>query len=229
MSDTRVTQESRGRVLATIELSDSPLTVEEIAERTSLHPNTVRGHIDVLLASGAVTREAADAAGRGRPRWLYHASAPQASPFQALAEALSTQLSHVDDPKLAERAAEQWARALPALIEAQSPDEAVSETTDALNRLGFSAVTNPVGDAIAVTQCPYAALVDDNPVICDIHTALIARLLKQTGQPVTVGTVDVWARPGICIAHLNRPDLKAARTITANARGRVAPATSGKR
>jgi predicted ArsR family transcriptional regulator len=72
-----------------------------------------------------------------------------------------------------------------------------------------------------VTQCPYASFVDDNPVICDIHTALIARLLKQTGQPVTVGTVDVWARPGICIAHLNRPDLVVARTITANKRGHV--------
>lgn len=226
MNDTRVTQESRGRVLAAVEVSDSPLTVEEISERTGLHANTVRGHLDVLLASGAINRDAADASGRGRPRWLYRASTPKASPFQALAEALSTQLSHVDDPALSERAAEQWARALPALLEANSPDEAVFETTGALNRLGFTAVTNPVGDAIAVTQCPYATLVDDNPVICDIHTALIARLLKQTGQPVTVGTVDVWARPGICIAHLNRPDLVAARTITANGRGRVSSSKS---
>jgi predicted ArsR family transcriptional regulator len=227
MSETRVTQESRGRVLAAIEVSDGPLTVEEISERTGLHANTVRGHLDVLLESGALTRDAADSAGRGRPRWLYSTSAPQASPFQALAEALSTQLSHVDDPGLSDRAAEQWARALPELPEASTPDEAVFEATGALNRLGFTAVTNPVGDAIAVTQCPYAALVDGNPVICDIHTALIARLLKQTGQPVTVGTVDVWARPGICIAHLNRPDLVAARTITANSRGRMATAEDG--
>lgn len=214
-------------MLAAIEVSDGPLTVEEISERTGLHANTVRGHLDVLLESGALTRDAADSAGRGRPRWLYSTSAPQASPFQALAEALSTQLSHVDDPGLSDRAAEQWARALPELPEASTPDEAVFEATGALNRLGFTAVTNPVGDAIAVTQCPYAALVDDNPVICDIHTALIARLLKQTGQPVTVGTVDVWARPGICIAHLNRPDLVAARTITANSRGRMATAEDG--
>jgi predicted ArsR family transcriptional regulator len=221
MNETRVAQDSRGRVLSAIELAASPLTVEEIAERTGLHPNTVRGHLDVLLASKSISREAADSTGRGRPRWLYHAATPQASPFQALAEALTAQLRHVDDPGLSDRAAEQWARALPDLLKAGSPDEAVAETTEALNRLGFSAVTNPVGDAIAITQCPYAGIVEDNPVICDIHTALIARLLKQTGQPVTVATVDVWARPGICVSHLNRPDLVPARTIAANSRGHV--------
>ena len=76
-----------------------------------------------------------------------------------------------------------------------------------------------MGDAITVTDCPYADLVDDNPVICDIHTALVVRLLNQTGQPVTVESMDVWARRGMCVARLNRPDIVPARVITPDERG----------
>ena len=76
-----------------------------------------------------------------------------------------------------------------------------------------------MGDAISVTECPYAALVDDNPVICDIHTALVVRLLDQTGQPVTLDSMDIWARKGMCVARLKRPDIAPSRVISTNERG----------
>ena len=205
--------ESRARIQQVIESAAAPLTVEDIVELTGLHANTVRGHLDVLLAGRAIAREPAGANGRGRPRWLYRADGPRVSPFQFLAEALTVQLSRVQDPEMAEDAADRWARALPVLPQADSPDDAVAEATQALNRLGFQAVASPLGDAISVTDCPYADLVADNPVICDIHASLVARLLAQTGQPVTVAAMDVWARPGMCIARLRRADLGPARTI----------------
>ena len=139
MTDTPGVQESRSRIQAVIEAAPAPLTVESIAESTGLHANTVRSHLDILLAGGVITREAADAHGRGRPRWLYRSATPQRSPFHALAEALSVQLALVGDPTMADRAAEQWARALPDLPSAGSPDEAVAEAADALTRLGFQA------------------------------------------------------------------------------------------
>lgn len=216
--------DSRTRVQIAIDTAGDSLSVEQIAERTGLHANTVRGHLDVLLAGGAITRTAADAQGRGRPRWLYASATPPASPFQFLAEALSAQLARTEDPSIAQGAAELWAHALPTLPVADTPDEAVDEATDALNRLGFQAVASPLRDSIAVTGCPYADLVDDNPVICDIHTALVVRLLDQTGQPVTVEAMDVWARRGMCVARLGRPDIEPARTITITARGAVSSA-----
>lgn len=219
MTDSATSQESRGRVLSAIETAPEPVTVDAIAHATGLHANTIRGHLDVLIAAGSVSRESADHRGRGRPRWLYRPAAPVQSPYQALAEALSLQLTQVGDPSMAGRAAEVWAQALPDLPSVDTPDEAVAEAAAALERLGFESLASPVGDSIVVTGCPYAALVAENPVICDIHTALIGRLLAQTGQQVAIEAMDVWARPGMCVAHLRRPDLAAFRTITADEAG----------
>lgn len=219
MTESGGVQESRARIQQVVETSSVPMTVEMIAEATGLHANTVRGHLDVLLAGDVISREPAESPGRGRPRWLYRAVSPKASPYQFLAQALTVQLARADSTEFAEGAAERWSRALPDLPVAFSPDEAVAETTDALNRLGFNAIASPVGDAISVTGCPYADLVDDNPVICDIHTALVVRLLDQTGQPVTLESMDIWARRGMCVARLHRPDIAPTRVITTNERG----------
>ena len=218
MPDSGGAQESRTRIQQAIEAAPEPLTVEMICEATGLR---VRGHLDVLLASDVISREPAESPGRGRPRWLYRAGSPKASPFQFLAQALTAQLARADSAEFADGAAERWARALPELPVAFSPDEAVAEATDALNRLGFNAIASPVGDAISVTGCPYADLVDDNPVICDIHTALVVRLLDQTGQPVTLESMDIWARRGMCVARLHRPDIAPSRVITIDERGTV--------
>ncbi len=216
--------ESRERIRALLVSAEHPLSVEDIAEQSGLHANTVRGHLEVLLATGDVMRESAGIAGRGRPRWLYRSSTPAVSPFQFLAEALTAQLARIEEPLLAESAAQQWADALPSLPVAESPDEAVAETAAALTRLGFAAEVCRAGEAIDLTACPYADLVDDNPVICDIHAALVVRLLEQTGQPVALESMDVWARPGLCRARLSRPDLRPARTIEISLAGTVIPA-----
>lgn len=219
MTESGGAQESRARIQQVIETATEPMTVEMIVEATGLHTNTVRGHLDVLLAGDVISREPAESPGRGRPRWLYRAASPKASPFQFLAQALTVQLARADSAEFAEGAAERWAKAFPDLPIAFSPDEAVEETTEALNRLGFNAIASPVGDAISVTGCPYAELVDDNPVICDIHTALVVRLLDQTGQSVTLDSMDIWARRGMCVARLKRPDIAPSRVITTNERG----------
>ena len=208
-------RDSRDRVLAVVKKAPTPLTIDEIAAATGLHVNTVRGHLDVLIAAESITREQPQVRGRGRPRWLYRPATPGPTPYQRLAEALSMELSHIQDPTLALATAERWAHSLPDLPAAATPDEAVLEAADALNRLGFEAEISPVGDAISVRQCPYAALVAENPVICDIHAALIDSLLEQTGQPVRLKTLQVWTRPDMCVATLMRPDLEPERVINA--------------
>ena len=44
-------------------------------------------------------------------------------------------------------------------------------------------------------------------MICDIHAELLGELLSRSGQPVTLRCLEVFPRPGMCIARLNRPDV----------------------
>lgn len=98
---------------------------------------------------------------------------------------------------------------------AADPDEAVHRAAAALTELGFDARVDAVGDRIELRSCPYAALIADRPLICEIHAALLGELLAESGQPVTLRRLDIFARPGLCVAHLNRPDLVPARTVWA--------------
>ena len=195
-------RDSRTQIAELLARTPTPLTVEGISELTGLHVNTVRSHLDVLLAREVVTRSAIEQSGRGRPRWNYSSATKSPSPYQILAGALSMQLAQIKDPAAA--------RELPI---ANSPDAAVAEATDALNRLGFTAEATALGDAIHVSGCPYADIVEDNPVICDIHTAMLSTLLENTGQPVAVSSMEVWSRPGLCTARLRRTDQTPSRII----------------
>ena len=113
MNESGGVQESRTRIQLVIETSAEPMTVQMIVEATGLHANTVRGHLDVLLAGDLVSREPAESPGRGRPKWLYRAVTPKASPFQFLAQALTVQLARADSAEFADEAAERWSHALP--------------------------------------------------------------------------------------------------------------------
>ena len=88
-----------------------------------------------------------------------------------------------------------------------------SQATRVLTDFGFEAVRNPVGDEITLRACPYAELVHEHPVICDIHAELLGEVLARTTQPVTLASLDVFPRPGLCVAHLRRPDVDPEWTV----------------
>jgi hypothetical protein len=70
-----------------------------------------------------------------------------------------------------------------------------------------------VGDAVYLGRCPYASLVQEYPVICDIHARALEQVLAGTGQPVGLRSLDVFPRPGVCVAHLRRDDVEPGRVI----------------
>ena len=197
--------DSRMAILDFIESTDEAVRVEDIAEVVGLHHNTVRGHLDALLAAGRITRIPDQRATRGRPHWLYSATAPAS--IRELSKALDEELELASAPEVARLAAATWAEVGPDVGPVDTMDEAVEQTTSALADFGFDAVHNPLGDEITLRSCPYAELVDEHPVICDIHAELLGELLSRTGQPVTLRCLEVFPRPGMCIARLNRPDV----------------------
>jgi predicted ArsR family transcriptional regulator len=191
-------------VLEFIEASEDVVRVEQIAEAVGLHPNTVRGHLDALLASGRITRVPDQRSTRGRPHWLYSATA--SASIRELARALDSELDRASAPDVARLAAATWAEAGPDVGPVDTVEAAVDQATQVLINFGFEAVRNPVGDQITLRACPYAELVHEHPVICDIHAELLGEVLARTTQPVTLASLDVFPRPGLCVAHLRRPD-----------------------
>ena len=204
--------DSRAAVLEFVEASEDVVRVEQIADAVGLHPNTVRGHLDALLASGRITRVPDQRSTRGRPHWLYSATA--SASIRELARALDTELDRASAPDVARLAAATWAEAGPDVGPADTIEAAVDQTTRALTDFGFEAVRNPVGDQITLRACPYAELVHEHPVICDIHAELLGEVLARTAQPVTLEGLDVFPRPDLCVARLRRPDADPEWSVT---------------
>lgn len=211
--DTPPTRQAVYRIIA--EAGD-PISIDRICSVTGLHANTVRPHLDVLLAAGAIAREQGPREGRGRPPWRYRAiEAPQDRERRTLADALLAQLELGGTPELVGAAGRRWAQQLDHPIgPADSADGAVEQVADALQGLGFEVSVTPARDRLDLLQCPYADLVAEQPVICDIHAALVRQLLDSSGQPVELERFDVFPRPGVCTAHLRRGDQQPVRTIT---------------
>lgn len=223
---------SREQIADLLRASPTPMLIEDLCQATGLHANTVRGHLDVLVASGEVSRSRAAAEGRGRPPWLYSASQPSPTMADELRLMLRAQLDagQGNEEAFIADAAERWAEAMGPDFsprEVATAAEAVAAAAEALTKVGFSAEVSPLGESIALHSCPYAALVADHPVICDIHTALLSDLLRRTDQGVQVERMEVWATPTACLARLSRPDLIPERVVTPMAPSDTTPSTSG--
>jgi len=206
---------SRRAIVDALLAADEALAIEDIAAATDLHVNTARHHLDVLVAADLVTRTTAAAAGRGRPKVLYTPSAAAAEPYDELEQFLTRAVVASMEDEVAIETARRWASSVPQVGTARDLDEAVARAVESLQRAGFKAHTDEVGDTITMSECPYASLIDDHPMICTIHAELVSNLLKRTGQPVTLEGFDVWVRPGVCRARLNRPDAVPARIAIA--------------
>ena len=217
---------SRDNILLIVQDSDQPLSVEAVAKVAQLHVNTVRTHLEMLRAAGKVERVRENTTGRGRPKWLYSAGVEHDA-YSQLAADLAQTLSDSHEDDLAKQAARLWRESDGVAQQpATTPDEAVTIAARSLGRLGFDVDVSPVGDAIYLGQCPYAALVGDNPVICDIHTHAVEQILAGTGQPVELASVDVFPRRGVCVAHLRRPDIEPQRVVRGSAPDVPAPRTA---
>ncbi|CAB4342445.1 unannotated protein [freshwater metagenome] len=206
---------TRQQVRKAIEMAANPISISEISSSIGLHENTIRGHLNVLLALGDIERSQLSATQRGRPKWLYTKSSRPQAMANHLLNALTVRLSEVGEHELVEEAAASWAAMLPSTQPAKNIDDAVANLATSLEGLGFTTELSSLGDAVAVSKCPYELLVGESPIICDIHTALASKILHDSGQPVSIASMEVFATKGVCIARLNRADQVPKRVIDA--------------
>ena len=122
------------------------MSILAIAEQLGVHPNTVRFHLDSLVADGQVEQVEHGRKGPGRPPLMFQAVRQMdrggTRHYRLLAEILTMALAADRDPRAKAMAAgREWGRNLesaPEAAETMSADEAIDHLVGVLDELGFA-------------------------------------------------------------------------------------------
>jgi predicted ArsR family transcriptional regulator len=208
--------ESRSRVLEVLQDTGAQLGVNDVAAKLSLHPNTVRFHLEALVTCGLVDSEAEERDLPGRPRTLYSANANSASAgrrsyrllAEILASSMAAQTSHPRE--VAINAGQEWGRYLgegPTPFKRVDADEATRRLVSAMEDIGFApgAVTKGRRRQVLLNSCPFREVAQEHPeVVCSIHLGLMNGLLAELDAPLEVDRLDPFVEPSLCVASLSR-------------------------
>ena len=216
-SDSTGQESSGGRVLELLEAAERPLTVSEIAAGTGLHANTVRSHLGLLLDLGRVESVPENRTRPGRPKLLYRAlpHGEVTDPYRVLAAELAAGLAGEEpgtSPGVAagrRLARNQREKVAPDGAEV-TPDDSITMAVEGLEVLGFETTTDPLGDRLYLSACPFADLAREDRAICRLHHEMLNGFFRELDSGVSVRRLDIFVKDDLCVAHLNRPDLRPA-------------------
>ncbi len=214
--------ESRSRVLDLLRAADTPVGVQEIAERAELHPNTARFHLDGLVEAGMVERYSESSGQPGRPRTVYRARPAAAATgqrsYRLLAEMLTTLIAeHVPQPEAAAtEAGRVWGGYLtqrPAPFDRVDAHEAVERLVGVLSEIGFDPASDTpppasgreekTGLRVRLRHCPFREVAERHQdVVCALHLGLMQGTLGELRAPVSADRLEPFVEPSLCIAHL---------------------------
>lgn len=189
----------RRRILRLLEEADDACDVEMLARSLELHPNTVRGHLDVLEQANLVMRATRTRVGPGRPRVVYSA-APRSNKeweagYQLLAQMLTWTLEQsTEDPSAAaEKAGLEWGR------------QFAAESTDLVEMLdGLGFAPRPVDpgaprQVIELVDCPFRDLAREHPnVVCSLHLGIMQGAAQVLGGSLAVSSLQPFVAPSLC-------------------------------
>ncbi|NES16006.1 MULTISPECIES: metalloregulator ArsR/SmtB family transcription factor [Micromonospora] len=208
--------ESRSRVLEVLRAAGEPVAVHDVAERSGLHRNTARFHLDGLVDAGLVEREAEDRSVPGRPRIVYRALVSDVPAgqrnYRLLAEMLTSVVADTlpEPDRAAVTAGEAWGRYLvdrPAPSQRIDAAEAVRRLSTVLADAGFApgpaeGATSPV---IPLRHCPFREIAEQHrEVVCSLHLGLMRGALAEMRAPLVADRLDPLVQPSLCLAHLDR-------------------------
>lgn len=203
---TRPLTPRRAAVLELLVDQPEPVTLAALVDQTDLHPNTLREHLDALMRQGWVRRRRAEPDGRGRPAWLYEATAEGGhSEYAGLAAALAGLIADTaaDPVEAAHRAGEEWGRDLARERGAQPspPDRARGQVLSLLEDLGFEPrQSEERPELVRLTRCPLLeAAHKHTEIVCGVHLGLVRGFLDQHGAPYDGAAIRPFAEPGACL------------------------------
>lgn len=201
----------REGVLAALRDATDAMSIANLAEQLEVHPNTVRFHLDALVADGRAERVEPGRKGQGRPPQLYRAVAGMdpggTRRYRMLAEILTSALA--GDPNASAKALEAgraWAGRLSHPPRTKLGVRAsVNRLVGLLDDLGFAPQRRESDGEVQVglRHCPFLELADEaRGVICPIHLGLMQGAMATWRAPVAVDRLEPFVEPGLCLAHL---------------------------
>ena len=214
----------RAEVLAALTAS-GPSTAAELGSRMGQHTNTVREHLDALVALGLTTRERESPAGRGRPAYRYAAvsASPEGAAYRVFLEALVEEFVATGPVERAtERATELGRRAslTPPRSEYAAPPSAPSSAplartksatrqrlsralADAMDGLGFTTEELPRGRGLRLLTCPLIDVATRHAaVVCGFHQGMLQSMAAHVGADPSTVALTPFAEPGACVVRL---------------------------
>jgi predicted ArsR family transcriptional regulator len=171
--------------------SPRPLSTADVAETLSLHPNTVRPHLERMREIGLLDVQTAVRGGVGRPQHLYalSPSAPSLGlepPTFPLLARLLVRLAHragASGEDAAEVGREQGRLDAGRHADAPSCLEALVGHLDAL---GFDPAVDGSDDGetavVAFAHCPFRELAESHPeLVCSLHRGMVEGFVGAVG------------------------------------------------
>lgn len=205
--------DSRAAVLEALR-AHGPLGVKEAAERTGLHPNTARFHLDGLAEAGLVQKEKGESGGPGRPRTLYRAveTSEGVRSYRLLARMLTSLVAGtMPDPSgAAIEAGRAWGAYLAdrsAPFEKVGAEEAMERLSGFLTGIGFESRPDLAENLIRLVHCPFREIAEEHrEVVCPLHLGLIQGALTEMGAPLSADRLEPFVERHLCLARLSRRD-----------------------
>lgn len=198
----------RAEVLSMLRTEAAAMSIAQIADRMAVHPNTVRFHLDALLANGQVERVPTEPRRRGRPALRYRA-VPGMDPagprhYRLLAEMLVAAVAAEPDAAArGEATGRAWGERLARTAPEDRGAPPVPRLVDLLTEVGFAPEHQPATDEIGLRNCPFLELAQTHAeVVCPLHLGLMRGALAAWDAAVDVDVLTPFAQPDRCVAHL---------------------------
>lgn len=188
----RSLQEPVGRrraVLRALCASRVPMSIAAIAGKLGVHPNTVRFHLDNLVADGQVERVEPGRGRPGRPPLMFRAVRRTDSTgtrrYRLLAEILASGLAAERDSRaMALSAGRAWGRQLEAPPAGADTEETIDHLVAVLDDLGFAPERRASNgrQQVGLRHCPFLELAETQAgVVCPVHLGIMRETCKHGG------------------------------------------------
>lgn len=237
---------SKVAVLVALQQHGEAQPVAAVAREVGLHVNTVRAHLEALVAGGLAERVSERRTSRGRPRVLYLAlGRPEDDEVrerlaQELVGGFGVQVDSV--AAAAQAAGRRWAADLQDVSadpgspdgRAVGPDDGARQIAALgrhLVRMGFDPEPDPDAEVVRLRRCPFEQLARQRTeVVCAVHLGLASGILEQVGGPLRADRLEPFVAPSLCLLHLRTdpPDDKARRRADLPTGGSVRGSASGR-